>query len=213
MYPFNFFVPKIVKFPDTKYNKNINVFVGIGEPTLVADNLIESGHVLTHIWKTGLNNLLPKSYTPQKILLLGLGGGSNAHLVASRYPKAKITAVEIDSQMVEIAKNYFKVSRHKNLKIVIGDAEKFVSNIPRPKNHNPAYDLILMDCFVGKFIPLSLQKISFIKKLYQNSRYVLINRIWYNEHHLESVFFLKELSKHFFFLKTSTKTNVIISLI
>ena len=207
---FNLFIPQIIQFPDTKYNKNIKLICGAGEPTLVADDLIESGYLLTHIWKKGLKNLLPKDFLPQKILILGLGGGSNTNLVSHLYPNSSITAIEIDSQMVDIAQKYFRVTKNKNLKIVTADAEKFVNDLPAGRQ---VYDLILVDCFIGKYIPESLQTMAFIRKLSQISRYTLINRIWYNEHHLETVFFLKELSKHFFYLKTQTRTNIVVSLI
>lgn len=212
---FNFFIPQTIQFPDTKYNKNVKLICGAGEPTLVADDLIESGHLLTHIWKKGLKNLLPKGFLPQKILILGLGGGSNTNLVSRLYPSSSITAIEIDSQMVAIAQKYFQVTKNKNLKIITTDAEKFVNDL-RPTIYDPRsklYDLILVDCFIGKYIPQSLQTMAFIRKLSQISRYTLINRIWYNEHHLETVFFLKELSKHFFYLKTQTRTNIVVSLI
>ncbi len=214
----NSFLSKSIKFPDTKYNKNIQIILGLGEPTLVADNLIESGHLLTDIWKTGIKKLLPEHFQPQTILLLGLGGGSNAILVSKLFPKAQITAIEIDSQMAEIAIKYFKVNKIKNLKVVIADAEEYICNL-QPKADPPMAekseicDLILVDCFIGKNIPQPLQKMSFIKELYRRSRFTLINRIWYNEHHLETVFFLRDLSKHFFYLKTHTKTNIIVSLV
>jgi spermidine synthase len=202
------FFPHTVNFPDSPHNKNLQLLVGFGEPTLVSDSLIESGHLLTNIWKIGIKKLLPKSFIPQTILLLGLGGGSNAHLVSKKFPKSQITAIEIDPQMVKIAKDYFHVDKIKNLEIIIEDAEKYISNLK-----SESYDLILVDCFVGKNIPQPLQKMSFIKNLYISGRFVLINRIWFNEHHFETVFFLRELSKHFFFLKTHTRTNVVISLL
>lgn len=205
---FNAFIPKTVKILNSKFNKDIEIILGVGQPTLIVDGLIESGFLLTHIWNTGIKNLVPKFFKPQNILILGLGGGSNTKLVSRLYPNAKITAVEIDDQMVDIAKKYYHLDKVKNLKIVVEDAEEYAENLKTEK-----YDLILVDCFVGKFIPDALQKMSFINNLYQHGQFVLINRIWYNEHHLQSVSFLRELSKHFFFVKTYTKTNIIVSLV
>lgn len=209
------FFPRQTNFPNTPFNKNIHLVQGLGEPVLVVDSLIESGRLLTDIWRIGLQAHLPRSFSPQKVLLLGLGGGSNAHLVRRLYPQAKITAVEIDPQMVEIAKKYFKINKIKNLQIVIADAEKFVNNLSSTVDNlqSKPYDLILVDCFEGKYIPKSLQTLNFAKKLYSLGRYILINRIWWNEHHLETVFFLRNLSKHFFYLKTHTQTNIVVSLV
>lgn len=199
---------KITKFPNTKFNKNIELIKNFGEPTLIIDGLIESGYLLTNIWKLGLKNLLPKKFTPKKILLLGLGGGSNAILCSKFYPEAQITAVEVDSKMVEIANNYYNLKKVKNLSIVVADAEDYIAGL---KSEN--YDLVLVDCFVGKYIPQKLQTIEFIKKLFNHSRFTLINRIWGNEHHLETVFFLRSLSKHFYYQITHTKTNIVVSLL
>lgn len=207
--------PKSLKILNSKFNKNIEIFFGFGEPTLIVDGLVESGFLLTHIWKTGIKNLLPKTFKPKTILILGLGGGSNTKLVSRYFPEAQITAVEIDDQMVEIAQKYYGLDKVKNLKIIIADAEEYARNLKlaHPAGGSEKFDLILVDCFVGKSIPQALQKMSFIKDLYAHGKYVLINRIWYNEHHLETVFFLRELAQHFFFLRTGTKTNVIVSLI
>ncbi len=202
------FFSEIIHLPDTKYNKNISLVHQFGEPTLIVDGLVESGFLLTHIWKTGIKNLLPKSFLPKTILILGLGGGSNTKLVSKYFPKAQITAVEIDSKMVDIAKKYYKINRVKNLKIVVSDAIDFIDNLK-----TTTYDLILVDCFEGKYIPKKLQDPLFIKKVYNHSQYTLINRIWYNEHHQETVFFLKSLTPFFLCSTVHTKTNIIVSLI
>ena len=201
------FFSEIIHLPDTKYNKNISLIHQFGEPTLIVDGLVESGFLLTNIWSKGINAHIPKSFSPNTILILGLGGGSNTILVSKRYPKAKITAVEIDAKMVDIAKKYYKINRVKNLKIVISDAIDFIDNLK-----NTTYDLILVDCFEGKYIPKKLQDPLFIKKVYNHGQYTLVNRIWYNEHHQETVFFLKSLTPFFLCSAVHTKTNIVISL-
>lgn len=199
--------PKTVHYPDTMHNKNISVTKGLGEPTLIVDGLVESGSILTNIWKTGLKKLLPKSFRPQTILLLGLGGGSNANLARQFFPKAHIVAVEIDPLMVEIAKKHYGLEKLKNFKVVIADAVEFV------KNQEDHYDLVLVDCFVGKFIPKKMENLELFKKLHQFSRYTIINRIWFNEHHLDTIFFIRSLSSQFFFVKAHNSTNCLLSLV
>ncbi len=182
------FFPQTIQIEDNLFNKNISLVDHYPEPTLIVDELIESGSLLRHIWHTGISKLVPKNETIKTILVLGVGGGSNVRLINKLYPQAKITAVEIDPQMVDIAKTYFGLAKIKNLNLVTQDAINFVHDLK-----SIIYDLVLVDCFVGKNIPSNVQDLGFLKKLSQHSKYLLINRIWYNEHHFETVFFLRKI--------------------
>ncbi len=203
------FFPKTLKFPDTKYNKNISLRRYFLQPTLYVDGLIESGDILTSIWKTGIKRLIPKSFTPKKVLLLGLGGGSNTLLVSRLYPEAEITAVEIDPFMKEVGEKYFGLKKVKHLKIIIADALDFVGKF----NNQTHYDLVLVDCFEGKYIPKKLEDLNFLKRIKEHSRFTLINRIHWYEHHSATMNFLRSLSTRFFFITTQTLSNIIISLV
>ncbi len=200
--------PQTIKIRDNFYNKNITLINHYPEPTLIVDGLIESGRLLRQIWHTGISKLVPKKETIKTILVLGVGGGSNVRLISKLYPQAKITAVEIDPQMVEIAKTYFGLSKIKNLNLITADAIKYVQDLEKQ-----TYDLVLVDCFVGKNIPDNVQDLGFLKKLKQHSKHLLINRIWYNEHHFETVFFLRKMSLYFTCIKVHTPTNIIVKLI
>lgn len=203
------FLPSVVKFKDTPFNINIRLNRYFLQPTLIVDGLIQSGDIMTHVWKTGISFLLPKNFTPKSILLLGVGGGSNTVLVSKRYPEAEITAVEIDPLMIKIAKKYYGLDKIKNLKVVIADALNFAKQLDN-KSH---YDLVLLDCFEGKYIPTKLENLDFIEKLRNHSTFFLINRIYWYDHHLTTMHFLRSLSTRFHFVTTTTQSNIIISLV
>lgn len=205
----NFFFPQTIHFPDTKFNKNIYLSQYLHYRTLIVDNLIESGDIMTHIWKKGITYFLPKTFNPKNVLLLGLAGGSNAHLINHYYPEAKITAIEIDPLMVEIGRKYFDLQKVKNLRIVIDDAYDYVIKMKK----SDQYDLVLVDCFAGQSIPKKLEKINFIKQLKNHSRFVLINRLWWAKEKSITINFFRSLAPHFFFVKVHTATNVLISLV
>jgi len=205
----SFFIPRTKKFPDSKFNKNISIVSYLRSNTLFVDGLIESGDIMTSVWKKGITALLPKNFKPQKVLLLGLAGGSNAHLINKYFPKAEITAIEIDPYMVELGKKYFRLGKVKNLQIVIADALTFAKNL-KPKDH---FDLCLVDCFVGKDIPKKLENVDFFKNLKNHSRFVLINRIWWYQDKPKTTSFFHSLAPHFFFIKAHTYSNVVISLV
>lgn len=203
------FFPQKIKFPDSRYNKNISIQKFLNSTILFVDGLIESGDIMTHVWKRGITSLLPKTFQPQNVLLLGLAGGSNAHLVNRYFPKAKITAVEIDPFMVKLGEQYFKLSKVKNLKIVIDDALSFVNNL----KDNDQFDLVMVDCFVGIHIPKKLEDIEFLKKIKKHARFVLINRLWWQKEKIITSNFFKSISPHFFFTKAHTSSNIVISLV
>ncbi|OGD83046.1 hypothetical protein A2572_04600 [Candidatus Collierbacteria bacterium RIFOXYD1_FULL_40_9] len=202
------FFPQTIQIKDNLYNTNITLIDHYPEPTVIVDGLIESGRLLRQIWRTGITKLVEKHQEIKTILVLGVGGGSNVRLVSKLYPHAKITAIEIDPQMVELANKYFGLDKIKNLNLITQDAIKYVNNL-----QSIAYDLVLVDCFVGKNIPTNVQDLDFIKKLSQHSKNLLINRIWYNEHHPETVFFLRKMSSYFTCIKVHTPTNIIVKLI
>jgi spermidine synthase len=203
------FFPQTIKFPDSKFNHHISLRLYFLQPTLHVDGLIESGDILTHIWKTGLKKLVPGHFTPRSILILGLGGGSNTLLVSHLYPKAQITAVEIDPFMVEIGKKYFGLKKVKNLNIIVADALDFAANL----HSKEMYDLILVDCFEGKYIPKKLEDLDFLRTLKDHSRFTLINRIHWYDHHRPTMDFMKSLSTRFVFVTARTVSNLIISLV
>jgi predicted membrane-bound spermidine synthase len=209
------FFPQTIKFPDTNFNHRISLRRYFLQPTLYVDGLIESGDILTHIWKTGIKKLVPQYFTPRSILILGLGGGSNTLLVSHLYPKARITAVEIDPLMVQIGKKYFGLTKVKNLHIIVADALDFARNLKpaRPVGGSESYDLILVDCFEGKYIPKKLEDLGFLQSLKDHSRYTLINRIHWYDHHRPTMDFMKSLSTRFVFVTARTMSNLIISLV
>jgi len=208
----NFFrlvFPQKISFPDTPFNKNIYLLQYLTTPTLFVDGLIESGSIMTSIWNKGLRSLLPRSFQPQKVLLLGLAGGCNAHLVNHFYPRASITSIEIDPFMIELGNRYFKLGQVKNHRIVIADALEYIDRL----DSKTQFDLILVDCFVGKEIPQKLQTPQFLEKLKDHSQYVLINRLWWYQGKIDTLKFFRSISPFHFFIKTHTRTNVVISLV
>ena len=83
-----------------------------------------------------------------RILLLGVGAGSLIHFIQHQFPVAKITAVEMDAELLEIMQQHAylpKGSTH--LEYVIEDAFQFL------QNNKQQFDLILVDIFDGQQSP------------------------------------------------------------
>lgn len=71
----------------------------------------------------------------------------------------------------------------------------------------------MVDCFVGKEIPKKFEATDFINGLKKHSRFILINRLWWQEGKKQTSIFFRSISSRFFFIKAHTVSNVIISLV
>lgn len=77
---------------------------------------------------------------PQDFLMVGLGGGSTAKWVYQSLPQSRTTVVELNPEVINIARSYFHVpADDERLRILIGDGAEYV------QQQAPAYDVIMVD--------------------------------------------------------------------
>lgn len=94
------------------------------------------------------------------ILVLGVAGGSVIKTLTEEICfEGKITGVEIDKAVIEIANTYFQLNEIKNLELIIADAFEFVQKTQEE------YDLIIIDIFQDTKIPDFLFEALFINKM------------------------------------------------
>ncbi|NYZ78516.1 fused MFS/spermidine synthase, partial [Candidatus Micrarchaeota archaeon] len=108
-----------------------------------------------------------------KALFIGLGGGAMP-LDLHRRTDANITVVEIDPQIVDVAKNFFNFSEDEKLKVKIDDGRIFL------KNSNEKYDYIVVDAYIAIIPPFHLTTMEFVEDLKSHlnpNGIVLINLI------------------------------------
>ncbi len=98
----------------------------------------------------------------QRVLIVGLGGGSMVHFLKHYDPGVQVDAVEIDPVVVRIADQYFGVRSEGNVRVITADAFEFLANTTDP------YDVIYMDAFLkpsadtdSTGVPLRLKTIRF----------------------------------------------------
>ena len=80
--------------------------------------------------------------TPERILLIGLGGGAHARFLHHHLPAAQIVCVETRTAVVELAQTYFNLPESSRLHIHIGDGAAYLRTA-----QDGAFDLILVDAF------------------------------------------------------------------
>ncbi len=78
----------------------------------------------------------------ERVLIVGVGGGSMIHFLKRYDPEVRSDAVEIDPVVVDIAEKYFNVRSEGNVNVVTADAFDFLADT------KSEYDVIYMDAFL-----------------------------------------------------------------
>jgi spermidine synthase len=98
---------------------------------------------------------------PQRVLVIGLGGGTLPVALSELYPTATIDTVEIDEAVVRVAKQFFNFTETAQLKVHVSDARVFIKRALLRKTQ---YDLIILDAFTGDYIPEHLMTAEFLEE-------------------------------------------------
>lgn len=100
--------------------------------------------------------LLREGDFPKKVLLIGLGAGSQAKFLYKHRPAAHLTVVEIEPKVVAAAKESFHLPDDAvRLEVVVGDGAEFVRQTER------RFDLIMVDGFNDHSHPGDLNTLPF----------------------------------------------------
>jgi ubiquinone/menaquinone biosynthesis C-methylase UbiE len=95
-----------------------------------------------------------------KVLILGLGGGNFIKKIRQDFNHTgHITAVELDSQIIKIAKEEFGILKDKNTTTLHQDALKFVQET------SEKFDFIFVDIFVDNIVPEVFYSLKFWNKI------------------------------------------------
>lgn len=96
---------------------------------------------------------------PQQILMIGLGGGTLPRKWHQDYPQVRIDAVEIDPQVIEVAKQFFFFREDGRLRAITQDGRQFVQRT------SSRYDLVFVDAYRGSRIPFHLTTREFLQEV------------------------------------------------
>ena len=79
------------------------------------------------------------------LLLIGLGGGSLPMFIHSHFSQIHLTVVELDPDIVEVAKNWFDFQESERMKLVIGDGLQFIEETSSSTPNSSKYDMVIFD--------------------------------------------------------------------
>lgn len=87
---------------------------------------------------------------PDRILVVGLGGGTLPVALNQLYPEAQVDIVEIDPAVKTVAETYFGFRENDRMQVILKDARVYTK---RALTGADRYDLIMLDAFNGDYIP------------------------------------------------------------
>ena len=143
------------------FSKNLEVTWNNGFLVLDSENTNYSFGSLQRVLKKGLKYIgYDRINKFESILILGVAAGSVIETLKNDLKfKGKITGVEIDTTVIEIANKYFGLDQFDNVEIVIDDAFEFVLKTKEK------YDLIVIDIFQDTTMPNFLFEDFYINRI------------------------------------------------
>jgi predicted membrane-bound spermidine synthase len=176
---FSYLLPVTIFTQKSTISQTLEVTWTNGKLVLDSKNANYSYGSLQRILRKGLKIIgFERINTMNSILVLGVAGGSVIRTLVDEINfKGKITGVDIDQAVIEIANTYFKLDKIPNLEIIIDDASEFVQKT------NKKYDLIIIDIFQDTKMPDFLFETNFIDRtcfLLNPKGFVLFNTMLLN---------------------------------
>lgn len=171
-----------------------------GNKRLLVGNLAQSGKEVENVWQKTIEQF--NNLTISNCLILGLGAGNAAGVINKYFPKAKITGVEIDPEIVKLGNKYFGLKEIRNLKIEIENAfvwvDSCINGLIHCNRDNSRFGLILIDLYLGDCFPEKAEEEKFlgaVKKMQTPKGLVIFNRLYFKENIQKTDIFQKKLQK------------------
>ena len=111
---------------------------------------------------------------PRRFLVVGLGGGTLPMFLRKHYPHAAIDAVDIDPQIVQVAKQFFSFREDDLLRAHVGDGRQFIEKA------REQYDAIFLDAYGAEAVPAHLTTQEFLQAVRRAVKPggVVVGNIW-----------------------------------
>ncbi|MBF5038077.1 polyamine aminopropyltransferase [Methylophilus sp. 13] len=120
----------------------------LGSPTIQSSMSVKDPFALVLAYSWGAMSSLLFKPDARKLLLVGLGGGSIAKYVWKYCPQIKQTVVELNPQVIQVARSHFFVpDDDARLQIIEGDGIAYL------QQHPGSVDWLMMDAFGSNGLP------------------------------------------------------------
>lgn len=114
---------------------------------------------------------------PERILVVGLGGGTIPMFLRRYFPQTYIDAVEIDPEVINVAKRFFGFREDERMKAHAADGRRFIEQTKQ------RYDLVFLDAFGTDNVPYDLATVEFLRAVRNilTPRGLAVANIWSRE--------------------------------
>jgi spermidine synthase len=147
---------------DTRYHRMF-VLDGAGTRYLRFDSTFQSAmrlddHYATEFEYTDYLQLgLAYAPTARRVLFIGLGGGTAPKRMWRDFEQLQLHAVEIDPEVVRVARRWFDLPRDNRLKVTAEDGRRFL------QTSSERWDMIVIDAYFSDSIPFHLSTAQFFE--------------------------------------------------
>ncbi|MBT9588491.1 fused MFS/spermidine synthase [bacterium] len=111
---------------------------------------------------------------PQRVLFVGVGGGSMVKYLHRTLPQCEIDAVDLDAEVLRVAGDYFDLRSDERLHLIAAEGRGFLAQ------GGPSYDAIFLDAYGDTDIPTALASEEFLElvKSRLENRGVVTGNLW-----------------------------------
>lgn len=153
------------------------------------------------------------SPNPERILVIGGGGGSIPMAMSDLFPEAVIDVVEIDQAVARVAENFFYFEETEKMQVHIEDGRLFVK---RAGLNGDTYDFILLDAFFGDYMPehmLTREFLTEVRQLMHKDSVLVANTFSRSQfYHHESVTYQQVFGSFYNFKLPGPSNRIIIAM-
>ncbi|HOM16070.1 MAG TPA: fused MFS/spermidine synthase [Thermoguttaceae bacterium] len=128
-----------------------------------AIDLQEPARFQLHYYRLMMASLL-HCPEPKRALFIGLGGGTLPIVLRQYYPNIHIDSIELDPEVVEVARRYFGLREDERMRVYTGDGRVHIRRFVR---EGRSYDLVFLDAFRGGYIPYHLTTKEFMELVHR----------------------------------------------
>jgi spermidine synthase len=183
-------MPKVIYSAQSEINGQIDV-VQVGKTRKIRVSGIDQSlnwdapSTKRLVWGRAVDVLSQNESKLRNILVLGLGGATVQHLIYKAFPEVKITSVDIDPVMKDVAEKYFDLNSIPNHRVIIADACRIIVEPEKYDLAKQSFQAVYVDIYIGSAFPelgKSGNFVAAIKSMVMPGGLVIFNRLYTKEH-------------------------------